>query len=417
MGGLDTRVVPYDGVQRAVFLHLFEPMPRPHHRAFRIALPVAVVIVAALIGTGLAFTLRRHAAAARNATAAAPTVSAAEMADRNVSPGTWINVVAPSFTLRDQHNRQVSLAQFRGKVVVLAFIDSHCTTICPLTTQSMLDAVQLLGPAARKVELVGINANPDATKVSDVAAYTAAHDMQGRWEFLTGSLSQLRQVWQAYHVYVTATSNSGINHTPVFFLIGPGGHERVVYFAQMSYEGVRQQAQIVADAVARLLPGHPMVTQQVALHFVPPLTPGDPIRLSTRRGEVVRLGAGHPHLTLFFADWLDEDTDLAPRLAALSRYARVAQHRHWPSAVVVNEVLTEPVGAHDVALSTFSASAHVPVVKDAAGRLAQGYGVQDLPWFVLTSATGRIIWQHDGWLTGAELVHDAATALAARHRV
>jgi hypothetical protein len=39
-----------------------------------------------------------------------------------------------------------------------------------------------------------------------------------------------------------------------------------------------------------------------------------------------------------------------------------------------------------------------PVALDTGGRLADGYGVQDQPWYVLTSASGRIVWQHDGWL-------------------
>jgi hypothetical protein len=35
--------------------------------------------------------------------------------------------------------------------------------------------------------------------------------------------------------------------------------------------------------------------------------------------------------------------------------------------------------------------------------------VQDQPWFVLTSASGKIVWQHDGWLSLAAL------EAAARH--
>jgi hypothetical protein len=38
------------------------------------------------------------------------------------------------------------------------------------------------------------------------------------------------------------------------------------------------------------------------------------------------------------------------------------------------------------------------VAADATGRVADGYGVADQPWFVLTSATGKILWKHDGWL-------------------
>jgi hypothetical protein len=37
-----------------------------------------------------------------------------------------------------------------------------------------------------------------------------------------------------------------------------------------------------------------------------------------------------------------------------------------------------------------------PVALDETGRLADGHGVQDQPCFVLTSATGTILWHHDG---------------------
>ena len=41
---------------------------------------------------------------------------------------------ALDFRLRNQFGQPMSLSQFRGKVVMLAFEDSECTTICPLTT-------------------------------------------------------------------------------------------------------------------------------------------------------------------------------------------------------------------------------------------------------------------------------------------
>ena len=43
------------------------------------------------------------------------------------------------------------------------------------------------------------------------------------------------------------------------------------------------------------------------------------------------------------------------------------------------------------------------VALDGTGRLADGYGVADQPWFVLTSASGKIVWKHDGWLPLAAL--------------
>src|SRR6202034_3796847 len=61
---------------------------------------------------------------------------------------------APSFRLLDQFGHTVTLSQFHGKAILLAFVDSHCTTVCPLTTTSMLQAVSLLGPVGKQVQLV-----------------------------------------------------------------------------------------------------------------------------------------------------------------------------------------------------------------------------------------------------------------------
>jgi cytochrome oxidase Cu insertion factor (SCO1/SenC/PrrC family) len=85
----------------------------------------------------------------------------------DLDPGTSLNnAAAPDFRLTNQFGQQVSLSAFRGKVVILAFADSECTTVCPLTTVSMLEAKQMLGRAGQNVQLLGVDANPDATAVS-----------------------------------------------------------------------------------------------------------------------------------------------------------------------------------------------------------------------------------------------------------
>src|SRR5215831_10799152 len=93
---------------------------------------------------------------------------------------------APDFRLRNQFGQPMSLSQFRGKVVMLAFEDSECTTVCPLTTQSMLQAKQMLGAAGDQVQLLGVDANPTATSVADVLAYSRVHGLVNQWDFLTG---------------------------------------------------------------------------------------------------------------------------------------------------------------------------------------------------------------------------------------
>src|SRR5215472_6643052 len=109
--------------------------------------------------------------------AASPMPSGPLSRNPNVDPGTSLpGTAAPDFTLTNQFGAPVSLRQFRGKVVVLAFVDSRCTSVCPLTTLSMTQAKSMLGPAAAAhVQLLGVDANPDATKVTNVRAYSSDH--------------------------------------------------------------------------------------------------------------------------------------------------------------------------------------------------------------------------------------------------
>jgi cytochrome oxidase Cu insertion factor (SCO1/SenC/PrrC family) len=319
-----------------------------------------------------------------------------------VDPGTPLGgKPAPDFTLLDQNGQKVSLSQFRGKAVLLSFADSHCTTICPLTTTSLLQAVSLLGPAGRQVQLLGINANPKAIRVPDVRAYSVAHNMMTSWHFLTGTLPQLEQVWKAYHVYVQAIKNN-IDHEPAIYLITPGGREQSIFLTQMAYTATDQQAQVLANAVATVLPGHPHVRQSVSLHYIPGIKPTTPTELPVAgghaAGHTVPFGPGHAHLVVFFATWVDEDTNLSAELRALNAYQHAALAHGWPQVVAVDEASTETTPS---ALPTFLSSLHgsldYPVVIDKYGALSDGYGVQDQPWIQLISGTGKILFTSEGW--------------------
>src|SRR5271157_6249627 len=104
------------------------------------------------------------------------TLAAAAEMNPNLDLGSSLGAhPAPDIKLVNQFGQPMSLSQFRGKVVMLSFEDSECTTVCPLTTQSMLQAKQLLGAAGNQVQLLGIDANPDATRVADVLSYSRAH--------------------------------------------------------------------------------------------------------------------------------------------------------------------------------------------------------------------------------------------------
>ncbi|MBV9605676.1 MAG: SCO family protein [Solirubrobacterales bacterium] len=333
-----------------------------------------------------------------------------------LDPGTGLSGRAPDFTLTDQFGAPVSLRSFRGKVVILAFNDSECTTICPLTTTAMVDAKAMLGSAGSRVQLLGIDANPTATTITDVRSYSELHGMVHDWHFLTGSPTALKRVWKAYNIEV-AIEQGQIDHTPALFVIGPDGRLARLYLTQQSYAAVGQLGQLLAQESSRLLPDHPRVHSNLSYAQVSGVAP-------TMTEEVARTGGGRlslgpdraARLYLFFATWDSEVTNLAGALDALNGYQSTAAAAGLPKLTAVDEASVEP-SAHALPrfLSKLPHPLSYPVGIDGTGRLADGYGVQDEPWFVLVSSTGRILWYYDastsGWLSRAALTRQVRAAL------
>ena len=363
---------------------------------------VAVVVVGALV-TG----------SSRPST---PAIGSTLATNPNLDPGTPLRGPAPDFTLTDQSGQPVSLHAYRGKVVLLAFNDSECTTVCPLTTTAMLDAKAMLGAAGSQVQLLGVDANPTATAVKNVRAYSEVHGMVHAWRFLTGSLPQLKHVWHQYKIDV-AIERGMIDHTPALYVISPQGRLAKLYVTQLVYSAVPQLGQLLAQEASSLLPGQPRVDSRLSYSEIRGVGPTHTIGAPRAGGGTVALGAnGSPRLYMFFATWDQEVMNLAKQLQTLSSYEGAASQERLPRLTAVDEGSLEP-SPRSLArfLATLGAPLPYPVAVDRTGRIADGYEVQDEPWLVLTSPTGKLLWYYDvsagGPISRAYLIHQVRAAL------
>jgi cytochrome oxidase Cu insertion factor (SCO1/SenC/PrrC family) len=377
----------------------------------RATLAGCLAVAAALAVVGCASSPSSSASSASSAMSAA---NEAAMQNPNLDLGSSLyGEHAPDIKLVNQFGQPMSLSQFRGRVVILAFSDSECTTVCPLTTQSMVLAKDLLGKAGESVQLLGVDANPDATKVSDVMAYSRAHGMVNQWDFLTGSPAQLKAVWKAYNIEVAIEAGQ-IDHTPALYVINQQGILEKLYLTAMAYSSVTQSAQVLATEVSSLLPSHPKLSSIESLATIAPDDPTATVSLPAAipaadgSAATVTLGPGKPRLVVFFATWLTETSDLSAEMTGLNAYAKAAAKSHLPALTAVDETVTEPSAATVTNYLRTLGPLDYPVALDKSGRVADGYGVQDQPWLVLVNAAGKITWQHDGWVPVAALEQAAA---------
>ena len=395
-------------------------MLRGSNRTRRASWLAGAAVAAALAVAGCSSSGSQAPGSQGSAPSQANSASAAALENPNLDLGTSLgNKPAPDFKLVNQFGQPMSLSQFRGKVVMLAFEDSECTTICPLTTQSMVLAKELLGKAGNSVQLLGVDANPDAIDVSNVRDYSRVHNMTNQWDFLTGSLAQLKSVWKSYNIAVQIESGE-IDHTPALYMIDQQGRLQKVYLTQMAYSSVTQAAQVLATDMASLLPGHPKLSSLQSLGAISAQTPSATVTLPTAApaaggtgsssASTVTLGPGQPRLVVFFATWLTETSDLKSELMNLNAYAKAAAGKHLPALTAIDETVTEPSRAAVNSYLHQLGPLSYPVALDETGRVADGYGVQDQPWLALVNKAGKITWQHDGWVPLATLEKAAAAA-------
>ena len=157
-------------------------------------------------------------------------VSATRAAPQPRLPGeiVWAAGVrpAPGFALTDQTGRARTLADLRGRTVLLTFMDPLCTKECPIEGRE-LGAVQAAFPASARptIVVITVNTRPGANAPATLRRDATEWGWTGPWYWLSGSSGGLAGVWRSYGVQVVPTK-ADINHTSVLYVIDGHGFQR-----------------------------------------------------------------------------------------------------------------------------------------------------------------------------------------------
>lgn len=179
----------------------------------RLVVPGAILLVALLIA-GVA-TLRSTPQAAR-----------AEVMKAGVYNPTH---AAPEFSLRGSDGSDVTLARYRGKVVLLTFGFTHCAAVCPTTLATLAQARRKLGKAAEQVQVIYVTVDPDRDDAAHMHDYLAAFDRS--FIGATGTPEALAAARKGYGVTATRQGTGpdyAMAHTSSIFLIDRAGMLRAL---------------------------------------------------------------------------------------------------------------------------------------------------------------------------------------------
>jgi protein SCO1/2 len=149
-------------------------------------------------------------------------------AEAELSPAT----PAPPLQLRNYLGKEVNIASYRGKAVLVTFLYTNCPDICPLITSNLRVAQNLMGPkVAAKAQIIAVSVDPKGDTPKAVASFLARHEMTGRMQYLVGSARELARVWKAWGVGSEADAQQPqfVNHSGLIYGIGASGKRTTLY--------------------------------------------------------------------------------------------------------------------------------------------------------------------------------------------
>ncbi len=109
----------------------------------------------------------------------------------------------PDISLVREDNKVVALPDELndGRSVVLAFIYTSCTTICPLTSRTLYELQNKLGSARDQVHIVSISIDPEQDTPQRLREYAARFHAGPEWHHYTGTLAASQAAQRAFGVY------------------------------------------------------------------------------------------------------------------------------------------------------------------------------------------------------------------------
>lgn len=129
------------------------------------------------------------------------------------------------YTLLDRNGRQVKLASYRGKPLLVSFIYTSCSEVCPATTQYLAKAVKYmqnaLGADSFSVITVGFNAPWDSPQAMRDFAARQKIDLPG-WEFMTADAATMKHLTRDLG-FDYAYSVTGFDHISQLTIIDQEG--------------------------------------------------------------------------------------------------------------------------------------------------------------------------------------------------
>lgn len=151
----------------------------------------------------------------------------------SANPSLSVIARAPAFSLKDTKGRTVKLTDFKGQVVLVAFVFTSCPGVCPLiskqmaTLQESLKSAKLFG---KKASMLSVTVDPENDTAEVLANYARTFNADATgWRFLRETPERTKPVLKAYDEWTKLLPDKSIDHPARVYLIDKASNLREIY--------------------------------------------------------------------------------------------------------------------------------------------------------------------------------------------
>jgi protein SCO1/2 len=127
--------------------------------------------------------------------------------------------------LTDHTGKPRTLADFRGKAVIVNFGFTHCPDVCPTTLADLAGAVKSLGKDGDRVQVLFVTVDPERDTPQVLAKYVTAFDP--RFLGMHGDLEATRRVAKEFKIFFEKRKDGNVDHSAQSYVIDPQGRLRL----------------------------------------------------------------------------------------------------------------------------------------------------------------------------------------------
>lgn len=148
----------------------------------------------------------------------------------------------------DTTGQRRTLADFRGKILLVFFGYTQCPDVCPTAMAQAAQTMQLLGDQARDVRVIMVSVDPARDTPDILGAYVKAFDPS--FIGLTGTPEQLDKTARSFKAFYAkepgpSPEHYAMNHSSAFYLMDREGEARALLGPSLTPEDMAHDIKLL----------------------------------------------------------------------------------------------------------------------------------------------------------------------------